>query len=71
MQIQLLSVKLPKLVEKKEKEKCANKTEANDKGEERKCPKCNIISFILLKCVLYATAKEDIKPMVLLKVPKK
>ena len=43
---------------------------ANDKGEGLKC-QCNIISFILLKCVLYATAKEDIKPMVLLKVPKK
>ena len=44
-QKQLLSVKLPKLVEKKEKEKCANKTEANDKGEERKCPKYNVVIF--------------------------
>ena len=53
MHIQLLLVKLPNLAEKKERRnvltnkstKSLNKTEANNEGEERKCPTYNVVIF--------------------------
>ena len=50
--IQLLSVKLPMLVGKKRRNVLTNKSstfsktiEANNKGEERKFPNCNVVKF--------------------------
>ena len=53
MQIQLLSVKFPKLVVKRKRgnvltnksTKSSKTIEANDKGEEYKCPKFNVVKF--------------------------
>ena len=78
MQIQLLSVKFPKLVVKRKRgnvltnksTKSSKTIEANDKGEEYKCPKFNVVKFFKWTCAQYASMKEDIKPMILLKVPK-
>ena len=32
----------------------------NDKGEEFKCPKCNIVICLMVMCQIYVSVKEDI-----------
>ena len=44
--------------------------EANDKGEERKCLKYNVVIFKRV-CIKYVSLKEDIKTVITVKVLKK